>query len=182
MAPASVSPKLARLSRIMAVLSALGMVVIPLLVGVAFLLPDNTRWLMFNMSHTGTALTGAIPLAYRISALVCEMVPLSFVLWALWSLRQVFAHYARGEVFSAAPLRHLGNVAVALFLGVLADFIAQAPISFLLSYYQGPGHREISLGFGSDDVGRLFVAGAVLVIARVMAEARRVADENAGFV
>jgi hypothetical protein len=182
MAPASVSPKLARLSRIMAVLSALGMAVLPLLVGAAFLFPDSSQWLMFNISHTGATLSGAIPLAYRIYALICEIVPLGFVLWALWSLRQVFAHYARGEVFSAAPLRHLGNVAVALFLGVLADFITQAPVSFLLNYYHGPGHREISLGFGSDDAGRLFIAGAVLVIARVMAEARRVADENAGFV
>ena len=182
MAPASVSPKLARLSRIMAALSVLGMIVIPLLVGAAFLFPDSSQWLMFNMSHTGATLSSAIPLRYRATALVCEIVPVGFVLWALWALSQVFAHYARGEVFGAAPLRNLNNVALALFLGVLADFVMQAPVSFLLNYYHGPGHREISLSFGSDDVGRLFVAGAVLVIARVMAEARRVADENAGFV
>jgi hypothetical protein len=181
MAP-PVPPKLARLSRIMAVLSVAGMVAIPLMVAAAFLYPDSTQWLMFNISHTGAPLTAAIPVQYRIDALVCEIVPLGFVEWALWSLAKVFAHYARGEVFTAAPLRHLNNVARALFLGVLADMVMEAPISFLLSYAAGPGHRAVSIGFGSDDVARLFVAGAVLVIARVMSEARRVADENAGFV
>jgi hypothetical protein len=46
----------------------------------------------------------------------------------------------------------------------------------------GPGHREISLLFGTDDAATLFISGVMLVIARVMAEARRVADENAMFV
>jgi len=166
----------------MAVLSVAGMVAIPLMVAAAFLYPDSTQWLMFSISHTGAPLTAAIPIQYRVDALVCEIVPLGFVEWALWSLAKVFAHYARGEVFTAAPLRHLNNVARALFLGVLADMVMEAPISFLLSYAGGPGHRAVSIGFGSDDVARLFVAGAVLVIARVMSEARRVADENAGFV
>ncbi len=166
----------------MAALSALGMIALPLMVAVTFLYPDGTQWLMFAVDHTGAQLTAAIPIQYRVDALVCEIVPLGFVLWALWSLAQLFASYAKGEVFTAAPLRHLQNVARALFLGVLADMVMEAPISFLLSYANGPGHREVSVGFGSNDVARLFVAGAVLVIARVMAEARRVADENAGFV
>jgi hypothetical protein len=85
-------------------------------------------------------------------------------------------------VFSPEPLSHLNNVANALFLGVLADFLMQAPISYLLSLQNPPGHREISLSFGSNDAAWLFIAGTVLVIARVMGEARRVADENAAFV
>ena len=73
-------------------------------------------------------------------------------------------------------------VANALFLGVLAEFVMEAPISFLLTWYLGPNHRSISLSFGTNDAAWLFIAGTVLVIARVMAEARRVADENAAFV
>jgi len=124
----------------------------------------------------------ALPLQYRIDALACETVPLGFTVWAMWSLRQLFANYARGKVFSPEPLRHLNNVANALFLGVLAEFVMQAPISYLLTWYLGPHHRSISLSFGSNDAAWLFIAGTVLVIARVMAEARRVADENAAFV
>jgi Protein of unknown function (DUF2975) len=176
------STKLARLSRVMSVLSLLGMIVIPALVTTIFLLPDSTQFFMFRLDHLGTDLSSKIPLALRLEALACEAVPLGFTVWAMWSLYRLFASYAQGRVFSPEPLRYLNNVASALFLGVLAEFVMQAPISYLLTWYLGPHHREISLSFGSNDAAWLFIAGTVLAIARVMAEARRVADENAAFV
>lgn len=174
--------KLARLSRVMSILSLFGMIAIPALVIAIFLHPDTTQFLMLRLDHLGTDLNGKIPLQYRIDALACEAVPLGFTVWAMWSLRQLFVNYAKGEVFSPEPLHHLNNVANALFLGVLAEFVMQAPISYILTWYLGPHHRSISLSFGSNDAAWLFIAGSVLVIARVMAEARRVADENAAFV
>lgn len=46
-----------------------------------------------------------------------------------------------------------------------------------------PQHRdERQLTIDAGDVQLLFLAAVALVISRVMAEARRVADENAGFV
>jgi hypothetical protein len=173
---------LARLSRVMSVLSLIGMAALPLAVIWIFLDPGNTQFLMFRLSHVGDALNAQVPIPYRLAALVIELVPVGFAVWALWSLARVFANYALGRVFSAEPLGHLNNLAVALFLSVITDIVLQLPISALLSWHLGPHHREMSLGIGSDDVSRLFVAGAVLVIARVMGEARRVADENAGFV
>jgi hypothetical protein len=166
----------------MAWLSLLGMIVIPALVIAIFLHPDTTQFLMFRFDHLGAELTDRIPIQYRVYALACEAVPLGLTVWAMWSLRQLFANYAEGRVFSPEPLRNLNNVATALFLGVLAEFVMQAPISYLLSLHNPPGHREISLSFGTSDAAWLFIAGTVLVIARVMAEARRVADENAAFV
>jgi len=177
-----VPAKLARLSRVMSILSLLGMIVTPALVVAIFLHPDTTQFLMFRLDHLGADLTGQIPIQYRVDALVCEAIPLGLTVWAMWSLRQLFANYADGHVFSPEPLRHLNNVANALFLGVLADFVMQAPISYFLHLQNPPGHREISLSFGTGDAAWLFIAGTVLVIARVMGEARRVADENAAFV
>jgi hypothetical protein len=173
---------LAGLSRLMSVLSLLGLALLPALVVWSFLDPAGTRFLMLHMNHVGDGLSASVPLDARLEALGLALVPVGFAVWALWSLARLFACYARGSVFGAEPLRHLSNVAVALFWSVLADFLAQAPITALLSWHLGPHHRTISLSIGSDDVSRLFIAGAVLVIARVMAEARRVADENAGFV
>jgi hypothetical protein len=174
--------KLARLSRLMSVLSLIGMVVAPVAVVWTFLHPERTRFLMLHLNHVGDRLSSAVPLDNRLEALAIELVPLALAMWALWSLAQVFRCYARGQVFGAEPLRHLNNLAVALAASVIADLAAQLPISLLLSWHLGPHHRELSLSFGSDDVSRLFVAGAVLAMARVMDEARRVADENAGFV
>ncbi len=173
---------LARLSRIMSVISLLGMIAIPALVIAIFLYPDVTQFLMLRLSHLGAELSSRIPLQYRAAALLCDAVPLGCTVWAMWSLKQLFANYAAGLVFASEPLRHLNNVANALFLGVLADFLMEAPISFILTWHLGPHHRSVSLSFGSNDAAWLFIAGTVLVIARVMAEARRMADENAEFV
>ena len=89
---------------------------------------------------------------------------------------------AEGYARACEALSALNQVAVALFASVIVAFISGAPITALLSWSNGPHHREISLSFGSDDVATLFIACTVLVIARVMAEAQRVADENAKFV
>ncbi|MDE2182598.1 MAG: DUF2975 domain-containing protein [Alphaproteobacteria bacterium] len=172
----------AGLSRWMAGCSALGVGLYPLLLAVTFLFPQHTGWLMFDVNHLGSTLSESTPLPYRLGALACAAVPAGFIVWALWSLHRLFLCYAAGEVFSAGPLKHLTHVAVALFANVIVAFAMQAPISFLLSWPLGHGHREISLAFGSGDVEQLFTAGVMLVIARVMAEARRMADENAKFV
>jgi hypothetical protein len=180
---AAVPDNLAGLSRIMAGLSGIGFAVYPLMAAATFLFPgDATDWMMFHQAHLGEALNAEVPFGLRLAALACEAAPTAFVLWALWSLRRLFLRYAAGDVFSNETLRLLNNVAVALFAQVVVGFAMQAPISLLLSWAAGHGHRSISLSLGSDDVFSLFLAGAVLVIARVMAVARRMADENESFV
>jgi len=123
-----------------------------------------------------------VPLSYRLAALACSLGAEAFTVWALWSLRTLFRRYARGEVFSPAALKALNDVAIALFASVIVGFGVRAPISLLLTWPQGPGHRALLLEFGSDDVATLFIAATVLLIARVMNEASRLAEENAKFV
>jgi hypothetical protein len=173
---------IAYLSTCMAWCSTIGFFALPVIVFYVFLAPDTSQWLMFDVHHLGATLSNHVPIAFRLAALVCELAPTAFTMWALWSLRRLFLLYAKGSVFSAEALTALNHVAVALFAGVVVGFAMQAPISLILTWPQGHGHREISLGFGSDDVATLFIACVVLVIARVMAEAQRAVDENAKFV
>jgi hypothetical protein len=170
------------LSKTMAWLSTLGFVLLPICVAYSFLAPDQSKWLMFNYDHKGAELTTAVPILFRTIALLCALASTVFSMWALWALRRLFLLYARGSVFSLEALTALNHVAVALFASVIVAFAMQAPISVALTWSLGPHHREMSLSFGSNDVATLFMAGVVLVIARVMAEAQRVADENAKFV
>jgi len=172
----------AGMSTVMACVSVCGFVCLPLCVIYTFVAPNRSRWLMFDMDHVGSMLSAAVPLESRLVALVFALAPTAFTMWALWSLRQLFRLYARGNVFSREALTALNHVAVALFASVIVAFATQAPISAALTWWKGAGHREISLGFGSGDVATLFIACTVLVIARVMGEAQHMADENAKFV
>ncbi len=177
-APTNLEP----LSRLMAWLSTVGAVALPACVIAAFVFPGSTRALIFDFDHLGGIIGPQVPLAFRLGAMGFALIPVAFSVWALWSLRLLFRRYAEGEVFSHDALRYLNNVAVALFASVIVGFVAQAPITFILTWPLGAGHRAISLGFGSDDVATLFMAGVVLAIARVMVAARRLADENANFI
>ena len=172
----------AALSKTMAWLSTLGFILLPACVVYTFLEPDQSKWVMFNYEHKGAELTASVPILFRALAMVCALASTVFSMWALWALRRLFLLYARGSVFSLEALSALNHVAVALFASVIVAFAMQAPISLALTWSLGWHHREMSLSFGSNDVATLFMAGVVLVIARVMAEAQRVADENAKFV
>ncbi|MDE2011920.1 MAG: DUF2975 domain-containing protein [Alphaproteobacteria bacterium] len=178
-----VSPRLVKASRIMARLSLAGAILYVAGDIFVFLMPDAAHALgTIRTEHTGVPITAAIPFAYRLAALVVEMIPTALMAWALIELYRLFQHYAKGEVFSVAALGNLNRVAALMFWQVLVSILCQPPISYILSFYRGAGHREISLGLGSNDLSFLFMAGVVLVIARVMAEARRMADENESFV
>ena len=176
-------PRLARPSRIMAQLSLIGAVLTVLMTIAIFVFPDTMKSIgAFEIHHAGADITSAIPFGYRIAALVVEMIPTGLLVWTLLELRRLFLFYARGEVFTAVALRALNRVAMLLFWQVAVAFVAEAPTSVLLTWANPPGHRELSLDLSSHDVAMLFVAGVAFVIARVMAEARRMADENESFV
>ena len=170
------------LSRFMAGLTTIGLLIYPLADIAIYLRPQMSQWMMLDADHMGSVLNEGVPLIYRLYALVFSLTGVSFTVWALWSLRRLFLLYSRGEVFSADALRLMKNIAIAIFAGVIVTFVMHAPISLALTWYLGHGHREISLDFGSGDVASLFTAGVVLVISRVMAEAQRAADENTKFV
>lgn len=182
MADESHKANLSQLSRVMAWLSAAGATILPLLVATTILYPPLGYALGSKYQGIDALTIAQTPFGFRAIAFLCALGPTGFTVWALLSLRRLFLLYAHGEVFSHQALRMLNHVAVALFASVIVGFVMQAPITLLLSWHLGAGHRAVSLGLGTDDVVALFMAGAVLVIARVMAEARRMADENAGFV
>lgn len=186
---------LPRLSRLMAWCSTTGAIIVPLTAMATFFLGDiatdgggfsdayrSSSGFGFAYREMSAIRIAETPFAFRVAAFVLALVPTGFTVWALLSLRRLFLLYAAGEVFSREALRLLNYVAATLFASVVTDIVMQPPVMFILSWYRGAGHRCLSLGIGSADVAALFIAGAVLVIARVMAEARRMADENAGFV
>ncbi len=173
---------LVRLSRLMAWLATIGAVLSPLLDAFLYIAPGTYKTLSLSADHMGAALNDGVPLGYRLAALAFSLGAEAFTVWALWSLRLLFLRYAAGEVFSPAALKALNDVAIALFASVIVGFAVHAPISLLLTWPLGDGHRSLALELGSDDVATLFIAATVLLIARVMNEAGRLAEENAKFV
>jgi len=55
-------------------------------------------------------------------------------------------------------------------------------LSVLMTMDRAPGTRELNVGFDFDNYAMILLGAVMLAIASVMAEAARVAEDNAGFV
>lgn len=173
-----VSAKLRRASAVMAWLSLAGAAFYVAGDFLVFLAPDIAHGVgFFQMRAADLTITSAMPLAYRAAALAIDLIPTALMVWAL---AELFRLYAAGTVFTPTALGCLKRVASLMFWFVLVGFLTEGPISYIISLSQP--HHYISLTLTSHDFATLFVAGVALVISRVMAEAQRLADENATFV
>ncbi len=97
-----ISSKLVGISRVMAVLAAIGAVIQPIMVAYIFLDPGRSQWLMFDVDHLGGDLNVGVPLTYRLIALACALLPTAFDVWALWALSKLFLLISRPRPAAAS--------------------------------------------------------------------------------
>ncbi|RAI44891.1 DUF2975 domain-containing protein [Rhodoplanes roseus] len=181
--PALASPqeRLARLSRRMEWVTTVGIVLIVVLVGLAFVIPDWSRNLL--LSRLGA--TGAkLPLgpSDQIVLAMIYAVPLGIMIWGLWQVRALFRDFAAGHVFTGDAAQRLRLFGLSVLLqGPLGPLTATV-LALVLSLGNPPGQRYLVLTFSINDYVALIVGGVLIAIAAVMREAVRLADENAAFV
>lgn len=178
-----ISETLVRASRRMAIFSAAAVVLVPLSTVLLFVVPDFVKKVGGDISitaHYGHLLSNSVPLVDRLIALGFAMIPTAIATWGLIALVRLFNGFRSADTFSHDTLRAFCNVAAALFWNVIATMTTEPAITFFLTRAQV--HTSISLYLGTDDVELLFLAGTAYVIARVFAEAKGIAEENANFV
>lgn len=196
-----ISQNLRRLSRTMAWIATLAVFLVPIAALLNFF-PQTVGGI--PLGH-GDAFVAKAPLQLRIAAFCVWSVPLAFLMWAWWSLRRLFLHYADGNVFTGAALRQLYTIALALVCAAVAGFFADPVGTLLVMWNTGwsqsgfgvgilPASASLSLMvpvgarhsllflLGPTQVAAFAKAAVVYVIARVMSEGSRLADENAKFV
>jgi hypothetical protein len=103
-------------------------------------------------------------------------------LWGLWELKRVFEGYAAGAIFSVAAARRLRHCGYALMVVGAESPLGSLLLSAALSLDLSGRRRSLVISLSSDDLVLLLIGGVLLVIARVMGEAARIAEENAGFI
>lgn len=136
---------------------------------IAILLPDDI------------SIAALTPLT-RVLGFLVSMIAASVVLYGLAQLRHLFRHYQRGHIFTEYALIRLRKFAWSLLLVGLLRPLTGAALSVLLSINNPPGQRTLALTVGSNDIALLFISGVFIVIAWIMAEGVRLADENAQII
>jgi len=98
---------------------------------------------------------------------------------SLFFLKILFAHYKSGEVFSrrnAILYRKLGLLY--LIDALLIQSLSQTLMILAVTFTNPPGHRYLSISFGTPNLSSLFYGVLVIIVSWVMLEASRLHDEH----
>ena len=110
------------------------------------------------------------------------LLPIGIVLLSLHRLWRLFGEYAQARVFSQRALLDLRGFARCVLAMAFTSPIYGAVLAVIVTFDRKPGTRELNLQFTSGDFAMLLIGAVLLAVASVMAEAARVAEDNAGFV
>lgn len=177
-----------RLKNLSRAVQALSLLAMPLLLAV----PLGWLWwpeLLIGIGKTETnglnmlgLAEGPLTPAMRGRMAAASLLTVGVGLWLLGQLWRLFGEYRRGAVFSPRALSSLRRFAWGMLALAVAQPLSQAAMALAVSWDNRPGHRQLVLSLSSNDYALLLGALVFLAIARVMAEAARVFEENEGFV
>lgn len=179
--PAPADP-LRRLASIMAGASLVVMVLIPLGYGLAWagLFPlGEPMGVRGAMAFILRPETGA---AEKLLGFSLCMIPQAALLYGLWRLRQMFLGIRGGLVHAPDAALQMRGFARALLAYAILAFFISAPLMALITWHNPPGERMISLSIGEGDLQVYFLIALFYTLAHILAEAIRLARENAEFV
>ena len=175
------TPALRRLTqglRAAVVLAAAGLLAVPLLFWQA---ADGVQQAAPLMAGTTLPLVTLDTRARLLATLACgpAMAAGGWLLWRLW---QLLTEYLAGRVFGTPALGALRGFAAALAVCTALAPLQRTAVALALTFGNPPGQRHLVLSVGSSDLIGLMLAATLWLVASVMAEAARIADDNAGFV
>jgi len=146
---------------------------------------DVIFWTMYNYLPASEILilkmdvSPNLDLATRFYLLLTSLIPVSVLIFAVFTLAQLFRLYEKGIVFSTSNVKRYRRLGYLIIFWVLALFIFTPLASLVVSINSPPGERFITIGFELLDVFTLITGAIVVLISWVMDEGRKLEDEKA---
>jgi hypothetical protein len=111
--------------------------------------------------------------------LMASLLGMLPIFLGLYVLKPVFRNYRKGEIFNVYNARHYKYLGWLFFL----DAVISQPLSDMLmvlavTLTNPPGHRYITIGFGTPNIAALFCGVLVIVISWVMVEGYKLQEEQ----
>ncbi len=124
-----------------------------------------------DLSMTERLLIGSISLPY-----------LAALIWAFYRLDRMLRRFERGEFFDQETVGHLRAFSGYLLLAKLLSLLAMHARVGALVQLIGHDRVRAVVNLSSDDMAVLLMCALFFLIARMMEEGRRLAEENRGFI
>lgn len=105
-----------------------------------------------------------------------SLVPLYI---SLFSLRSIFRNYKVGDIFTSVNARHYRLMGGLFFLNaLLIKPLSEMLMILSVTLHNPPGHRYISLGFGTPNLESMFYGAIIIVISWIMLEAAKLREDQ----
>jgi hypothetical protein len=110
------------------------------------------------------------------------MVPVGTLVFGLWHLRKLLVCFGAGQIFTLENTRALKIFAWSVLAVIVIQFFTDGLLSVVLTLNNPPGQRVLALGLSSDQIVAFFFGAVFVLIAKVLDEGRKLADENASIL
>jgi hypothetical protein len=114
----------------------------------------------------------------RLLGFMVSMLPVAITMFGLYQLVQLFRSYESGRIFTIENVKRYKKLGYTLFASVFGGLVYEALITWVVTFHNAPGKREIAITFGSYDIITLIVGGIILLISWVMMEGQNLAEEQ----
>ena len=144
---------------------------IPNFLSSTFLIPSPERLIDLRQIHwqANNALIGFI----------ADIISVSIIMLGLWLLSIIFKRYANGDIFVSENARDYERLGIILIIyNLLIKPLNGLLTTLAITLNNGIGHRFISLTFTGANAQGIFTGVILIIIAKLMLEASRLADDQ----
>ncbi|MCY4181145.1 MAG: hypothetical protein OXC60_15600 [Litoreibacter sp.] len=123
-----------------------------------------------------------VPFAQRLIYFLVWILPVALGLYAVFAALRLVFLIRGGVLFDARVSALLRHVGIGTSGSGLTDFVANLLTPTMLSWTNPGGAEPVTWYFDSEPAGLIVCGAGFYMIGWIMAEARRLADENEGFI
>lgn len=120
--------------------------------------------------------------ALRWSGLACALPALFTLAYALWRLDLMLGACARGQMFAQATVGHMKAFAGGVLATLVLTIVEPALRALVWKIGFGDSGRAVNVGVSSEELTLVLVCALFFLVASMMHQARRIAEDNEGFV
>ncbi len=171
------TPAIVSLSRKMWIASLGGIILIPLATGLLWAGVPVAQ--ISNVLIREAVASSEFGLGQRLLGFSISMIPQIPLLYGLTRLASMFQLFYQGAIFEPPVTGHLRAFAAMLVVSSFLSILNGIPMDAMLTWVNGPGQRQVTIGIGGSDLEFFFLSGLFYAIAWVLSEAHNIAEDNA---
>lgn len=142
----------------------------------------NHAMVLLHLAGLPATAMAEMPVITRLLIASISLPYLLTLLWAFYRLNLMLRGFERAEFFEAATVGHLRAFAGFLLLAKVFSLAAMHARVGVMAHIQGHQHSLIKVNLSSDDMAVLLMCALFFLVARMMEQARRLAEENREFI